>query len=551
MTVYPSAKEFIHIQTDSGQINKFIDSAVFYQGTDTLYCDSLYQNITNNTIEAFSHVRVVQAGGTQASSDYLKYVSAQKMAYMRGNVSLTDGKNILICENMSYNLGTKFGVYDNSGTLKADSTTVTSYRGEYNVKSKEARFTGHVTVTDPHYYTESEDMGYNTDSKLTRFYAKSVVRGDGGKTQITTSGGSYDSHAGLAYFYTHSTIWYDGQYIEGDTLYFNKASGYGYGYGNVIAWDTAHQSTLYCGKVVYNQRKRVLLATVKPVLMQIKGTDTFFMRADTFYSAPELKIKKDSSLKMATALRQQMEAAMNVVARADTHFVAPDGAANATTDKKKKKEKKRNNGISAPNLVLSDTTLADTTAPLYFTGYHHVRIFSDSMQAVCDSISYSQSDSMIRMMYSPVAWARSSQITGDTILMQLDSNRIKSIYVPNNTFIVSLAGPEKAQLYDQVQGKMLKGSFKNNAIENMLVYPDAEAIYYSKDDNNAFIGVVQAKSDKIHIVFGDQKIKKIRLQTDTHQVLTPLDKADLPNTRLSRFKWLNERRPKTKEELFD
>ncbi len=549
MTVYPTAKEFIHITTDSGQVNKFLDSAVFYQGTDTLYCDSLYQNITTNTIEAFSNVRVAQAGGTQATSDYLKYISAKKLAYMHGNVSLTDGKNKLRTEDLTYDLGTKNGVYTNSGTLEADSTTVTSYRGEYNVKSKDARFTGKVTVTDPNYNTVSDDMGYNTETKLTRFFAKSAVTGDSGKTILNTTGGLYDSHAGFAYFYTHSTIWYDGQYIEGDTLYYNKLTGYGCSYGHVIAIDTAHQSTLFCGRAVYYQKRRILQATDKPVLMQVKGADTLYIRADTFYSAPAIKQKNDTfKVKMAAALAQKNAIKASPAVPADT-----TAAKVPTGNKKEKKGKQKKGGaiVNAPLAILEDTSVADTTAPLYFSGYHHVRIFSDSMQGVCDSICYTQADSTIRMMYNPVAWSRNSQVTGDTIVMLLDSNRIKSIFVPNNAFIVSLAGPEKAQLYDQVQGKMLKAYFKGNTINDMLVYPNAESIYYSKDDNGAFIGVVQAKSDKMHILFENQKIKQIKLLEDTHQVLTPLDKADLPSTKLSRFKWLQDRRPKNKEELFD
>ena len=537
MTVYPTAKEFIHVQTDSGQVNKFIDSAVFYQGTDTLYCDSLYQNITTNTIEAFSNVRIAQAGGTQAMSDYLKYISAKKLAYMHGNVSLTDGKNKLWCDDLTYNLATKYGVYNNSGTLQADSTTVTSNTGEYNVKTKDARFTGKVTVTDPQYYTTSDDMGYNTDTKMTRFFARSVVTGDSGKTTMTTTGGTYDSHAGLAYFYTHSTIWYDGQYIEGDTLYYNKPTGYGYGYGHVIAIDTGHQSTLYCGRTTYNKKKRTLQATEKPVLMQVKGADTLYMRADTFYSAPVVQLKNDTS-KIKMAVRHQ---------DTSVKFTVADDNKKA----KKGKQKKNNKSVTAPMVLFEDSSVADTSAPLYFSGYHHVRIFSDSMQGVCDSICYTQSDSTIRMMYNPIAWSRNSQITGDTIVLLLDSNRIKNIFVPNNAFVVSLAGPEKAQLYDQVQGKILKGYFKHNTINNMLVYPNAESIYYSKDDSGAFIGVVQATSDRMHILFEDQKIRKIILEQDTHQTMTPLDKADLPSTRLSRFKWLLEKRPKNKEELFE
>src|SRR5207244_843535 len=80
----------------------------------------------------------------------------------------------------------------------------------------------------------------------------------------------------------------------------------------------------------------------------------------------------------------------------------------------KKRKKKSGDIVQAPPIAV-DTTAADTTAPLYFIGYHHVLIFSDSLQGRCDSIVYTRADSLIRMIYKPIAWAHNSQITGDTI----------------------------------------------------------------------------------------------------------------------------------------
>jgi hypothetical protein len=53
----------------------------------------------------------------------------------------------------------------------------------------------------------------------------------------------------------------------------------------------------------------------------------------------------------------------------------------------------------------------------YFEAYRHVRIFSDSLQSVCDSMFYSFKDSVFRLYRDPVVWANSSQVTGDTILL--------------------------------------------------------------------------------------------------------------------------------------
>ncbi len=546
-----SDKMIIHIlnnklltftKTDSGDFFRFVGDVIMQQGTDTLYCDSLYQNKTTNILEAFSNVRIAQLGGTQGLCDYLKYTSAVKLAYMKGHVSLTDGKNKLWCEELTYDLGTKTGVYNNHGTLNADSTIVTSEKGIYNVNSKEARFTGHVIVADPNYYTTSEDLGYNTESKLTRFFAPSVVTGDSGRTILQTSSGTYDSHKGMADFDTHSSVWYDGYYIEGDTLHYNKITGYGYAYGNVVGIDTAHHSTLYCGRATYNKRKRILWAVDKPVLVQVNNRDTLYMRADTFYSAPIVK----------TALLNGLSGNDTLLARrfTDNHS-NKDSVKQMASPVRERKGRKKEKELTPPTFSVADTTDADTSLPLYFTGYHHVRIFSDSMQGLCDSIVYTQNDSTIRMIYNPILWSRNSQVTGDTILMKMDSGKINNVYVPNNAFVVSLAASQKAEIYDQVQGKTLRAYFKDNAINMLNVFPNAEAIYYPKDDSGFFIGVSQATSTRMRVFFNDQKIDKIKFEQDVHQTLTPLEKADLPSTRLSRFKWLIKLRPKNKEELFN
>ncbi len=537
-----SSKITIHIlnnrlvtftHTDTGDYFRFIGDVIMQQGTDTLYCDSLYQNKTTNTLQAFSNVRIAQEGGTQGTCDYLRYTAATKIAYMQGNVTLTDGKNRLWSDDMTYNLGTKVGEYENTGTLQADSTIVTSNRAIYNVKTKEAHFLGNAIVKDPQYHTKSQDMMYNTETKLTQFFAKSLVVGDSGRTILQTSNGYYDNVNGVAGFNSPSSVWYDGQYIESDTLYYNKKRGLSYAYGHVIAVDTGHHSTMYCGRATYLIKKRVMWAIDKPVLQTVNGKDTLYLRADTFYSAPILTAKKNKAKSGDTLVTAGQK----------------DKSAEIIILKEKKRKNKKEPAIAA---IAEDTTVADSTAPLLFTGYHHVKIFSDSLQGVCDSIVYTQTDSCIRMIANPVAWSRNSQVTGDTIIMKLsESNRIKSIYVPNNAFIVSLAGPTDAGLYDQVQGKTLKGFFKNNAMTDLNVYPNAEVIYYTKDDHGAYIGVLQAKGDKMRVFFADQSISSILFNKNVHQTLTPLEKADIPNTRLSRFKWLIERRPMSKEELFE
>lgn len=486
------------------------------QGENFMSCDSAYIDQEKNNVEAFGNVHIIQPGGTEASSDYLRYIGNSKMAFMKGNVSLTDGKNNLWTEELEYNLGTKVGVYTRGGTLQSDGTTLSSNWGTYNVRLKDARFTGEVYVNDPEYTVTSEDLGYNTETKLVRFFAASVVVSD--QSELRTSSGTWDGKNEIAHFTSRSSILNSGQYIEADKLDYERRTGFGEAVGNVFAKDSAQNTTLFSGYAAYNQRSRKLLATIRPVMKQVTQTDSLYIRADTFYSAPVPR-DTDSTINSRQAL---------------------------------------GNKIVEITPLAVDTTDADSTSPRYFIAYHHVLIYSDSLQARCDSLSYTQADSVMRLMSSilvpgghlPVAWSRRSQITGDTIYLYMDSSRLKKLYVPNNAFVVSRSGPDKAQMFDQIQGKSLIGHFEEGAIREMIVWPGAEAIYYSTDDNGAYLGVNEAQSERMRVLFQNQQIDKIVLEQEVKQVMTPLQQVSIQNMRLSRFLWLYDKRPQTVQELF-
>jgi lipopolysaccharide export system protein LptA len=504
------AKYLYYVQTDSGGIDKLIENVILKQAENTMYCDSAYFNLSKNIVEAFGNVRIVQPG-SEAQSDYMRYVGNQKTAYMKGNVKLTDGKSNLWSEDLTYNTSTKIGVYTQGGTLQDSNTTVSSNAGTYNMKDKNSRFSGEVIVTNPEYEIKSDDLGYNSDTKVMTFFAKSVVTSD--STVLHTSCGTYDSKDQIAHLPCRSLVVNKDQTIEADTLHHNRKTGWGKALGHVVSIDTERHSTLYCGRTDFNEKQKKLWATIRPVLKQLNDKDSLFIRADSFYSFPVVK-KKDTLL---------------------------------ATKAKNVKDKRK---LKVKDVVPADTIAADSNAPRKFIGYHHVLIFSDSMQGKCDSISYSDEDSVMRMMYDPYVWSRKSQINGDTILLYMDSSKIRKMYIPNNAFSVSQSGPEKAKLFDQVQGKTITAFFKDGNIDYMLVKPDAQTIWYGKDDNGAYLGVNEANGTRMKVYFKNDEIHKVLFEEDVKSKMTPLDKADLPNMKLTRFKWIIDKRPKSKEELF-
>lgn len=502
-----SAKTFIQTKTEQGTVFRFYNDVKLVQGTNQMSCDTAYLNQEANEMEAFGNVVITQVGGTMVSSNYLRYTGNTKQAFLRGNVNLSDGKNNLWSEILNYDLGTKIGNYQNGGTLTAEQTTVSSKVGQYFVQQKQARFTGDVIVTDPQYHVSSTDLGYNTESKIVRFYGPSTIKND--KSKLITSSGTWDGKNEIASFNERSSIEHENQYIEADTLDYNKSTGISIAKGNVYAKDTSMKTEIYCGYTKHNEIQHQTIAFQNPVLKKATEKDSIYARADTFYVAPVSK-KLDSSKILNTTLK---------------------------LDKSKIKK-------------VDSLSSSDTSIQRYFIGFNHVLIYSDSLQAVCDSVSYGQNDSTLRMMGNPIAWARGSQLTGDSIFLYLENNKLTKLWIPNNAFSVSRSGPDKAEIYDQIQGKTITGFFKDDALREIVVYPNAEAIYFATDDAGAYIGVNKSNSDRLKAFFDSSKIEKIILEQEVKQIMTPLSQINVKEMRLDRFLWVPELRPKSVSELF-
>jgi hypothetical protein len=184
----------------------------------------------------------------------------------------------------------------------------------------------------------------------------------------------------------------------------------------------------------------------------------------------------------------------------------------------------------------------------YFQAWYHVRIFSDSMQAVSDSLFYSGKDSIFKLFTDPVMWASKSQITGDTIYLYTKNKNPDRLYVFENGFAVNLSDKN---MFNQMKGNRLNGYFNNGEIDYMRAQGNAESIYYIKDEKNALVGINNATSDIIDMRFKNKELHKVVFISEVVGTMYPIKQAKEENKILRNFKWLEDKRPKTKFELFE
>jgi lipopolysaccharide export system protein LptA len=180
--------------------------------------------------------------------------------------------------------------------------------------------------------------------------------------------------------------------------------------------------------------------------------------------------------------------------------------------------------------------------------YHHVRFYRNDMQGKCDSMVYASDDSILSMYGSPILWSEESQLTGDQIDIHMKDQKADYIHITKNAMIVQYEGED---MYNQLSGKESKAYLKGNKLTRVDMLGDAISIYYSKDDHDGLIGVNKAKGNAMSIFMkSNKKVDKIVMTPDSEGVLYPPMRIPEDEKRLSKFQWLEEQRPKSKEDIF-
>ena len=105
--------------------------------------------------------------------------------------------------------------------------------------------------------------------------------------------------------------------------------------------------------------------------------------------------------------------------------------------------------------------------------------------------------------------------------------------------------------YDQIKGKTIFATLDSNEIKDMTVTGNAESIYYSRDDNDAFIGVNKTICSKMFFEFNDSQIRLLKYYGENTSNLLPMHEAQHEQMRLEGFNWREDERPLSLQDLLE
>lgn len=539
-------------------------------------CDSAHFFLENNFIETYSNVNITKANGVNAHANYMKYTGNNNTAYMKENVQIIDGKNTLNTEELTYNIKTKIGKYYKGGNIQNEETNVSSEEGSYNGYSEQTYFKKNVYVSNPKYNIESKELMYNIKTKVVKLLDSSTIITE--NTTIVSKNGTYDSKTGNAVFTSRTRVETEDQTIYGNKLTYNDQTGNAFATGNVIVVDEKNNTKLFADKVDYNKKTGSGKASKNVVIEKDDGKNMLYAN-EAFYNklsgyikmqdhvviidteqksllkAGVVQFNENSDFMMAT-IHPKLISKMDD----DSLFMRADTMISMRIRDTKKLQyinvnanKKNEKPLFIYNLLYADSTfksLPNEDEKKIMINNKHVKMFSDSMQAVCDSLVYNQYDSTFSFYKSPILWSKNQEASADTIIAQTNNNKLKLLHLIQNAFLLSHTGYDT--YYDQVSGTYIDAYFDNeNEIKKVHVNQNAEAIYYGKDDDEKYLGSNKLECAEMFVYFKDKNIEKIISIEEPKNVATPIDKETDATKFLSTFKLFTEKKPTSKKEILE
>jgi lipopolysaccharide export system protein LptA len=259
----------------------FTGNVIFFHEGALMYCDSAYLYQQTNTFEAFSNVKMEQGDTIFVYGDYLHYNGNTRLARLRNNIRMEDRTATLFTDSLDYDRAANLGYYFEGGLLVDEKNELTSFWGQYSPETKEALFSDSVKLINESYTIYADTLKYNTESKFADILGPSHIVSDSG--YVYTSKGWYDTATDDSKLLDRSKVYSnDGtKVLTGDTILYNRKTGIGEVFGDMILEDSVRKSVLRGNYGYYNEKTEYGMATDMAYAIDYSQSDSLFVHGDT------------------------------------------------------------------------------------------------------------------------------------------------------------------------------------------------------------------------------------------------------------------------------
>lgn len=272
-------------QNIAGGAQRLIGNVEFTHEGAIMYCDSAYFYGETNSLDAFSRVHINQADTLDLYGDFLHYDGNTRIAEVRRNVRLISKDTRLTTSTLDFNLARNVGYYTRHADIESGENNLSSREGYYYGREQMYYFRDSVILRNPDYTMYSDTLQYNTVSKVAYFFGPTEIIGD--SSFIYCEDGWYNTSSNVSMLKVNALVRNNKQTIQGDSLYYERETGYGEGFSNIELFDEEQNIILRGNRAfIYQQEDRALL-TDSALFIYITPEDSVYVHADTLRAFPD------------------------------------------------------------------------------------------------------------------------------------------------------------------------------------------------------------------------------------------------------------------------
>lgn len=585
-----SAKSAKMVDVEGGRYRQVIGPARFLHNGTFLLCDTALWNMETKIIDAWGNVSILQEE-TVLTSDNLTYLIDQDLAQFRGStVQLTDkDHNTLRTRHLDYNTKDSVAVFMNGGSMRdKDGQIIESHNGTYDSKIKVFTFENDVNMFTDSIFVKTRRLVYESDRNLATFGAGTNAWQE--DNMLSSEKGWYDRGREVFLFHDDVHVMTPDQEGWCDSLYFYRPSQDVEMLGNAQVIDTTRNVFSLAGHIHYQDSLSKVTMTRKPAV--ITQTEEEDGTVDTVYLGSEKLVYY--TMKMCDIDSSVVEASVKRLADLDVDPVgefrkkAAEAAAKAAEEEAQKDPNYRakqaagakqgagaRKASAAPpqqdslnrqiplmadslsntrpaidslsvtdSLSLADTVEIvppDTTKIGFLEALRNVRIYKKNMQVVCDSLIYSDLDSLARLFKEPIIWQETvRQYTADSISVVISNGSMEKASLMSNAFITIQEAPD---IFDQIKATEMLAFFdEKGGLKRFDALGGASAVFFI-EENDALATVNKTDSKMLSATFKDGNIQRIYYYDAPKNDGYPVVQLSEDEKLLKGFSWEPDKRP--------
>lgn len=568
-----SAKSAKMVDVQGGRYRKVIGPARFLHNGTYLICDTALWNLETKIIDAWGNVSIMQEE-TVLTSDNLKYLIDEDLAKFRGSVvQLTDkDHNTLRTKYLDYNTKDSVAVFKNGGAMRdKDGQIIESRDGTYDSKIKKFTFENDVNMFTDSIFVKTRRLIYESDFNLATFGAGTNAWKD--DSMLSSEKGWYDRDREIFLFMDDVHVMTPDQEGWCDSLYFYRGPQDVEMLGNAQITDTTRNVFSLAGRVQYQDSLSKVTLTRKPAVITQTGeedgsVDTVYLGAEklVYYTIKRCDI--DSTV-VADAEKRLKDLDVDPVGEfrkkaAEAAAKAAEEAAQNDPNYRAKQEAEKRSSATvrkpsspdelsvqrtdstgvADSTAVPDSAVAvqpDTTKIGFLEALHNVRIYKKDMQVVCDSLVYSDLDSLARLFRNPMIWQEvRRQYAADSISVVISDAAMEKASLMSNAFITI---QEDTDLFDQIRATEMLAFFdEKGALTRFDALGGASALFFI-EENETFATVNKTDSKMLSATFKDGDIERIYYYESPKNDGYPVVQLAKDEQVLKGFNWQPDLRP--------